>query len=132
MSEKMDGIRAYWNGENSLSRHGKRIGTPNWFTEGFPNIPLDGELWMGRKTFEQLMAVIGGVNNSDWKGVGYFIFDLPASAAPYEDRLKQLEGLKPVVPPHVQFVESVKCRGHSYLNSYLDTILEQGGEGIVV
>ena len=31
MSEKLDGIRAYWNGKNLISRGGKIIHAPSWF-----------------------------------------------------------------------------------------------------
>ena len=49
MSEKMDGVRAYWNGEKLISKQAKDISCPNWFIEGLPKeVKLDGELWMGR------------------------------------------------------------------------------------
>jgi len=37
MSEKLDGIRAYWDGENLLSRNGKVIHAPQWFTQDYPD-----------------------------------------------------------------------------------------------
>lgn len=37
MSEKYDGVRAYWNGIEFWTRTGKRkINTPVWFTKDFP------------------------------------------------------------------------------------------------
>ena len=62
MSEKFDGIRAYWNCKILISRHGNKILTPSWFIEEFPKeeITLDGELWMGRGTFELLRGIING------------------------------------------------------------------------
>jgi DNA ligase-1 len=41
MSEKLDGIRAYWNGKELLSKNGNKIYTPNWFTKDFPPFELD-------------------------------------------------------------------------------------------
>lgn len=51
VSEKLDGVRGYWNGTELLTRGGHRIETPPWFTQGWPSQPLDGELWMGRARF---------------------------------------------------------------------------------
>jgi DNA ligase 1 len=51
MSEKLDGVRAFWDGKQFLSRLGNRYHAPAWFTEGLPLEPLDGELWIDRKKF---------------------------------------------------------------------------------
>ena len=48
LSEKLDGVRAYWDGKQFLSRLGNRFHPPPWFVENFPDHPLDGELWGGR------------------------------------------------------------------------------------
>jgi DNA ligase-1 len=45
MSEKLDGIRAYWDGKRLFSRQGKQLPVPSTFALGMPDIPLDGELW---------------------------------------------------------------------------------------
>ena len=47
MSEKFDGIRAYWDSARKkfFSRNGNELQVPDWFKENMPNIPLDGELW---------------------------------------------------------------------------------------
>ncbi len=46
VSEKFDGIRAYWNGkEKMFFANGKQIKVPSFFTKGLPFHPLDGELW---------------------------------------------------------------------------------------
>ena len=47
VSEKLDGVRAFWDGETLVSRRGNPFVAPPWFVEGFPAAPLDGELWMG-------------------------------------------------------------------------------------
>jgi DNA ligase-1 len=49
MSEKLDGVRAFWNGHNFYSRNNNIFEAPKWFKEKMPWFPLDGELWMGRK-----------------------------------------------------------------------------------
>lgn len=37
MSEKLDGIRCFWNGKNLYSRNGNIFHCPEWFTENWPN-----------------------------------------------------------------------------------------------
>src|ERR1700736_978808 len=47
LSEKLDGVRAYWDGKQLLSRLGNLFHAPDWFVEGLPDAPRDGELWLG-------------------------------------------------------------------------------------
>src|SRR5437868_4225293 len=105
MSEKMDGVRSYWDGSKLWSRHGKAISSPDWFTEELPKVALDGELWMGRGTFEELMTVLNSkeTNDTKWKEIGYYLFDLPASNVTYKETVEQLERLKPL-PSHAHIV----------------------------
>jgi len=58
VSEKLDGVRAYWDGERFWSRGGNEYRAPDWFTEGFPDVPMDGELWMGRGRFAELSGAV--------------------------------------------------------------------------
>ena len=58
MSEKLDGVRAYWDGKQFLSRLGNRFHAPPWFVEGFRPTPLDGELWGGRKLFQRTVSIV--------------------------------------------------------------------------
>jgi len=52
MSEKLDGVRCYWNGSAMYTRNGKLFYPPKFFTNELPrNIALDGELWSGRDDF---------------------------------------------------------------------------------
>jgi DNA ligase 1 len=52
MSEKLDGVRCYWNGVSMFSRNGKIFYPPKWFKDQLPkNLALDGELWTKRDDF---------------------------------------------------------------------------------
>lgn len=95
----MDGVRAYWNGQTLLSRQNKVIEAPEDFINSLPrNITLDGELWMGRGTYEQLISILTS-KNGDWTGVQYWVFDLPSSNQSFMERMVQLEliDLPPIV-----------------------------------
>ena len=78
MSEKLDGVRAYWDGEKFLSRQGNQFHAPDWFTEGLPETPLDGELWLARKKFQRTVSIVRRQDRSDhWKEISFLVFDAP-------------------------------------------------------
>ena len=58
VSEKLDGVRAIWNGETLRFRSGNLIHAPIWFTENFPAQAIDGELWLGRGSFDRLSGIV--------------------------------------------------------------------------
>ena len=39
VSEKLDGVRAIWDGETLRFRSGKQINAPHWFVDGLPTTP---------------------------------------------------------------------------------------------
>lgn len=84
---------------------------------------------MGRGSYENIIKIVK-TKGSDWSPLGYYIFDYPASPAPYEQRMKQLEDMRPF-PSFVHLVESIECGGSAHLNDYLDSMLEKEGEGIM-
>jgi DNA ligase-1 len=68
MSEKLDGVRAYWTGTQFLSRLGNVYHAPDWFLEGLPKVPLDGELWCGRKKFQRCVSIARRQDKSEmWR-----------------------------------------------------------------
>ena len=48
MSEKLDGVRALWDGQCFFTRNGNKLEAPNFVTAKLPNTVLDGELWTRR------------------------------------------------------------------------------------
>ena len=57
MSEKLDGIRAKWNGHTLRTRKGNLINAPGWFLAQLPKGDvLDGELWAGRGRFQDVLS----------------------------------------------------------------------------
>src|SRR6266705_1305667 len=87
MSEKLDGVRAYWDGKQFLSRQGNIYHAPDWFIEGLPAVPLDGELWIDRKKFQRTVSIVRRQDKNDlWNEVRFLIFDAPAASGGFEDR----------------------------------------------
>lgn len=57
MSEKLDGMRAYWCGKKLWTRSGLPVIAPEWFTADLPStVELDGELFLGRKLFGECVV----------------------------------------------------------------------------
>jgi DNA ligase-1 len=132
ISEKLDGVRAYWNGKTLTSKRGKEILCPGYYLEQLPkDMPLDGELWMGRGTFELLNEFLNfKADTNIWKNIIFMVFDLPTANTPYEIRMRDLANLK--LPQFVHVVEVQQCRGNSHLHDLFTTTLAQGGEGLMV
>ena len=83
VSEKLDGVRALWDGENLKSRSGKAFSPPKCWVENLPDFALDGELFIARGKFEEVLSIVskGDSQCEEWRKVGYFIFDVPQSSA---------------------------------------------------
>ena len=58
MSEKLDGVRAFWDGKDFYSRNGNRFHAPAYFKEGLPNHALDGELWGGKYFLTRTTTIV--------------------------------------------------------------------------
>jgi DNA ligase-1 len=135
VSEKLDGVRAYWDGKHLISRQGNRFNAPTWFTAGFPDVPLDGELWGGRGTFEQVSGTVRQLTptDDDWKHVRYMVFDLPVAELTFNQRLVNLTNvLNERAIPHLQVVAQFKVKDQSALTAELERVMEEGGEGLML
>ena len=78
MSEKLDGVRAYWDGETLYSRGGYAFAYPDWFVAEFPDFPLDGELWSKRGEFEKIQSITAKLlPHEGWSELGFHVFDVP-------------------------------------------------------
>jgi DNA ligase-1 len=135
VSEKLDGVRAYWDGESLTSRGGRPIRPPAWFTEGFPRQPLDGELWMGRGTFDRMSAAARQEvpDPEVWRQVSFMVFDLPASPAPFGQRLSELREL--LLPPpslYLALIDQFRVSNHDALMDHLAAVISKGGEGLML
>jgi DNA ligase-1 len=134
MSEKLDGVRAYWDGRRLISRLGNTFHAPDWFLQGFPESPLDGELWIGRKQFQRTVGIVRRQDRSDhWKEVSYVAFDAPALIGPFEARLASVrDHVGHERPPHLQAHEHVACAGIDHLRAELARVEALGGEGLML
>ncbi len=120
-SEKYDGLRGVWTGNELISRPTKDKDTkalrgkvftyvPEWFLGLLPEgAALDGEIWMGRGNFQK----VAGISNlkvskkqsaesidEQWEDVEFMVFDSPqcggeeeGACAGFEVRMAKLEKL---------------------------------------
>ncbi|WP_166261127.1 DNA ligase [Marinobacter salicampi] len=135
VSEKLDGVRAYWNGEHFLSKRGHEYKAPDWFTERFPGTVMDGELWMGRGRFAELSGVVRKQSpvDEEWREVRYMVFDLPASSLPFSGRVKQMRELSASSESSfLRIIEQRQGASHAELMTRLDQVTSSGGEGLML
>jgi len=134
MSEKLDGVRAYWDGKQFLSRQGNLYHAPAWFIEGLPAVPLDGELWIDRKKFQRTVSIVRRQDKNDlWNEVKYLVFDAPAASGTFEDRLDFLkDALGRATMKFVRLHAHERCKNLDALRIELSRIEALGGEGLML
>ena len=135
VSEKLDGVRAYWNGTRLITRGGLSINAPAWFIAGLPAIPLDGELWLGPGRFAEVSGAVRRLEPEPetWRHMRYMLFDVPAAEGGFTARLTVLKGLLSGIDnPHVGLVEQAPVGGHDALMARLAQVVAAGGEGLVL
>lgn len=135
VSEKLDGIRAVWDGKQLVSRQGHPIHAPAWFTKKFPQQPLDGELWIARGQFELLSATVRQSVPEDaaWQKVTYYVFELPDGEGPFADRAQQLEQLaRTANSPYLKAIKQFHVQDEQSLKRTLASVVVRHGEGLML
>ncbi|GAA5194106.1 DNA ligase [Ferrimonas gelatinilytica] len=135
MSEKLDGMRAYWDGTQLSSRSGHKIHAPGFFLAQLPAHPLDGELWLGRGQFEALMAIVRDrvPDEAAWRQVRFMLFDAPDRGVIYEQRYRHLATLlSGAERPQLARIEHRSIQDEKQLQAELARIVAAGGEGVVL
>lgn len=134
MSEKLDGIRGYWDGKQLMTRKGKPIYAPKWFLKNFPTFELDGELWSTRKNFEFIQStVLTQVPSNAWAKITYNIFEVPNAQGNFKERLEKAEKWFSVhANKYVKIIPQIICRNLDHLQDYIREVESKGGEGVIV
>ncbi|WP_019142369.1 DNA ligase [Noviherbaspirillum massiliense] len=135
VSEKLDGVRAYWDGSSLKFRSGKPIHAPAWFTAQFPAHALDGELWMGRRSFDRLSAAVRRQEplDAEWKGITYQVYELPGGAGSFGERIAALEtSVAQAGVPWLQVLPQTRVADKAGLKRKLAQVTAEGGEGLML
>ncbi|ELI5732131.1 DNA ligase [Vibrio fluvialis] len=134
-SEKLDGIRAIWNGKQLLTRNGNPIYAPRWFTDPLPDYALEGELWAGRGHFALVQQTVLDHTPSDeaWRKIDFMLFDMPEAAGDYTKRYYNLiHVVDSASTKHIKYIEHTPVLSEQELLRYLDTLVNENGEGIML
>ena len=106
---------------------------PEWFVEGLPDSPLDGELWIERKQFQRTASVVRRQDKSDhWRDVRFLVFDAPTFEGGFEDRIGYLEETLGSNQPFAEFHAHKRCDGVKHMQEELARIEKLGGEGLML
>jgi len=134
VSEKLDGVRARWNGKQLVSRYGNVFAAPAWFVSNFPRHVLDGELWLGRGKYQQTVSVVSRQKpHEDWRELKFMVFDLPDSPLPFFERYAQMRALgDQSLSPYLNVITQQRIASHSQLMMLLDDVVSRGGEGLML
>lgn len=131
-SEKLDGVRAFWDGTQFVSRLGNKYHAPAWFTKDLPtDVTLDGELFVGRKMFHKTVSIAKSLDAGErWKTVKYHVFDVPSMTdEKWESRMEFMLTKLKDLSPYVHLVEQKLIPNMDTLAKWTDSITEQGAEG---
>lgn len=134
ISEKLDGIRARWNGSKLVTRNNHTIHSPAWFTQDFPSKIVDGELWLARNSFEKTASIVlRDTPTDDWKNIKFMLFDLPEHSGTFTQRLTALyEVADTIASPNVKVIPQFKLETHQQLIDKLDFLVANGAEGLML
>ena len=131
VSEKLDGVRALWDGQVLRFRSGRPVAAPAWFLTQLPQQALDGELWMQRQSFDALSGAVRRTEpvDAEWRRIRLLVFELPAGEGPFERRAEEIKRLASAV---LVPVEQRRLTSNAELQAWLKAVVAGGGEGLML
>ncbi|MCK5896004.1 MAG: DNA ligase [Cocleimonas sp.] len=135
VSEKLDGVRAYWDGKQLLSRQGNRFNAPTWFIKDFPKHTLDGELWIARDHFQETVSIVRKKQPIDheWRKISYQLFELPDAKGSFQQRVQAMQRLVATLAiPHMKVIKQYHLESPTALTKKLNAVVAQGAEGLML
>lgn len=133
MSEKLDGIRGYWNGKQLFTRQHKILTPPHYFTQGFPPFAIDGELFTERNHFAQISSIVRSHKDKGWQKVKLYVFDVPDAKGDLFERLNTLKSYLQQHPtPYIEIIEQIPIQHSQQVKDFLHKVNSLQGEGIVL
>ena len=126
-SEKLDGIRAEWDGRRLWTRTGNPIPAPADFLARLPDgVAVSGELYLGRGRFGKVIsAVQTGPLHPLWREMRLVAFDLPEAGLAIPDMARRMDCY---CLDRLEFLPVDGAR----LEGLLEELVAQGGEGLVL
>lgn len=135
VSEKLDGVRAIWDGKSLKTRSGRVINAPAWFVGALPALALDGELWIARQRFDEVSGIVRRELplDAEWRKVRYMLFELPGASGTFAQRVEQMQEIVTKANvPWFQVIEQRPAVNRENLKKWLARVVKQGGEGLML
>ena len=135
VSEKLDGVRARWDGRALWTRSGNRIDVPTAFTRDWPTQPMDGELWIGRGRFQEISDLVRALRRNDraWRPVRFMAFDLPGDDDHFAKRTLRLQALVASAGSiNLDHIPQRHLTSRALLVAPLQRVLFEVGEGLML
>jgi DNA ligase-1 len=135
ISEKLDGVRALWDGSTLRFRSGRMVNAPAWFLAKLPKTALDGELWLGRGQFDALSGIVRKSQpvDAEWQQLNYMVFEAPQAGESFAQRAILLGiVVQSAAWPQLQAVEQFKLPTQAALQARLKSVVAAGGEGLML
>ena len=135
VSEKLDGIRGYWTGTELLTRSGKIIITPDGFTNNWPNVAMDGELWLARDSFEKTLSCVlkQTIVDNCWQKLHFMIFDLPNNPTTFNKRIVAMQQIiQQTNNNHLKMISQQQLTDLPSLYVLLKEVTSSKGEGLML
>lgn len=131
ISEKLDGVRVFWDGKQLRSRSGQWIKLPDELLKQLPTFALDAELWAGRGQFQQVMQALQSSGTELWQSIRLMVFDAPQQPGTFTERLKFLQQQLPEAA-FVQLLPQQQLQTKNQLDALLQQVVAEGGEGLML
>ena len=135
VSEKLDGVRAIWDGQQLRFRSGKEIKAPAWFVAALPKQALDGELWLGHGQFDRVSGIVRREtpDDTEWRQVNYMMFEMPGASGTFRERVEAMRELaKESKVPWLREIEQFSVVDRSMLQKRFKAVVKAGGEGLML
>lgn len=131
-SWKRDGVRAFFDGNQLISRSGQVYNVPSDLLASLPRQKLDGEL-VGPTFEDTLLAIQGSPESEAWNVMSYQVFDSPEwPDEPFSERYQRLLELKDSGDYGFHVVVQHRVRSVDAMRERLEKLTAQGYEGIVL
>lgn len=140
-------VSRYWVSENSMAcapvgmarlsafAAVTQFPPPQWLVEALPKQPLDGELWLGRGSFDQLSSIVRreSPDDAEWRHVRNMIFELPNAGGGFSERAEQIRAVTSAANlPWLQAITQFRLSDAAALQKKLRDIVRSGGEGLML
>ena len=135
VSEKLDGVRAIWDGNALRFRSGRTVAAPTWFLAKLPQMALDGELWLARGKFDVLSGIVRKNQpvDAEWQQVRYMVFEQPGGEGDFATRYTRLRlAAQSANWPQLQALEQSRVATLAQLKDRLAKVVAAGGEGLML